>query len=244
MGMPGALPGPGRAEGDQMMGQGMAGRSARKLRTAALLVGAPAVLAVTVLGVAGPASAGPAAAGLPAAAAHSARPAAARAVVLRTLVARVHVRSGPKVSFRVKATIRRRGTAVTVSCYVDGTRIAGNPIWYRLSRPVKGYVTSYYMDSHYDPVRGVSRCQTAPFSRTYRIIVNGVHIRFWPTAFAARLATLGRVGTMVTVNCYTYGENISGDRVWYHVTRPMSGFVAGSHLNTGRDPAPGIPACW
>jgi hypothetical protein len=114
MGMPGALPGPGRAEGDQMMGQGMAGRAARKLRTAALLAGAPAVLAVTVLGVAGPASAGPAAR-------PAARPAAARAVVLRTLVAGVHVRSGPKVSFRVKATIRRRGTAVTVSCYVDGS---------------------------------------------------------------------------------------------------------------------------
>jgi hypothetical protein len=100
------------------------------------------------------------------------------------------------------------------------------------------------MDSHYDPVRGVSRCQAAPFSRTYRIIVKGVHIRFWPTAFATKLATLGRVGSTVTVNCYTYGEDISGDRVWYHVTRPMSGFVAGSHLNTGRDPAPGIPACW
>jgi hypothetical protein len=250
-----------------MLSQRMVGRAARKVRIAALLAGAPAVLALTVLGGAGPASAGPAVAGLHAASLqasaqparrhparrHSARrlsarphtrPAPARAVELRTLAARVHVRTGPKFSFRVRATIRTRGTALTVSCYVYGSRIAGNTVWYRLSRPVTGYVTSYYMDSHYDPVRGVSRCKTAQFSRNYRIVVRGVHIRFWPSAFAARLATLGRVGSEVAVNCYSYGESIRGDRIWYHITRPVSGFVSGTHLNTGRDPAPGIPACW
>jgi len=32
----------------------------------------------------------------------------------------------------------------------------------------------------------------------------------------------------VTVSCYVLGEAISGDDVWYHVTKPISGFVAGS----------------
>ena len=57
-------------------------------------------------------------------------------------------------------------------------------------------------------------------------------------------ATLGRMGSRITVNCYVMGQKSGGDPVWYHSTRPKAGFVSGSLLNTGRDPAYKVPACW
>jgi hypothetical protein len=217
-----------------MIGRWTAGPAARKTGALAVLIAAPVVGTVVVLAsMAGPASA----------VVHR-HAAPSGAVALRTLVARVQVHSGPTFSSRVTARIMRPGTRVKIDCYAEGSRLAGNPIWYRVSKPVLGYITSYYLDSHLDPMAGVARCQAQRFSRTYHVLVPGVHIRFWPTASSARLRTLGRVGTSVTVNCYALGQSIRADRVWYHVTRPMDGFISGSHLNTGRDPAHGIPACW
>jgi hypothetical protein len=179
---------------------------------------------------------------------------AATTVTLHTLVARIRVHNAPATRAKVTGTITRSGTRVTVSCYSRGDRVAGNPVWYQISRPVKGFVTSYYMASHYDPVAGVTRCAAVKhrdpkaskpaFRRMYRTLVKGVHVRYWPTTTATRLATLGRVGSTVTVNCYVNGQKISGDVIWYHVTNPLAGFVAGVNLNTGEDPAFGIPACW
>lgn len=205
-------------------------------------------MTITALGAAGSASA---AAYLRPAARHGVaahhRSEARRAdsnVTLATLVAGVAVRAKPDVTAQLKGRIKTGGTKVTVQCYAHGSRVAGNSVWYRLASPVRGYVTSYYLDSHYDPVAGAARCTSPPFSRTYHTLVAGVHIRFWPTAFATRLATLGKMGSKVRVTCYVLGESVSGDDVWYHVSRPVSGFVSGSHLNTGHDPAYQIPSCW
>jgi hypothetical protein len=214
-----------------MIGRHPARPPARKLRALALLVGAPAAVAVTVLGVAWPASARP----------HS--HSQIRVITLNTLERNVRVLSAPDGSATVIGHIASSGTAVTVDCYVNGSSVAGNPVWYRISKPVSGYVTSYYMDSHYDPVQGVPRCPAPQFRRTYHALVAGVHIRYWPAAYAQRMATLARVGDRVTVTCYTDGQDIQGDRIWYHVVKPSTGYVAGLHLNTGRDPAPGVPRC-
>ncbi len=236
-----------------MIGRWIARPLAGKAGATALIVSVPAAMMVLAGGPAGPASA----------AVHH-RPAvhhrlAGRrrgdtTVTLQTLVARIRVHSEPAIGAKVTGTIRRPGTRVTISCYSRGARVAGNPVWYHLSRPVKGFVTSYYMDSHYDPVAGVARCAavkhrdpkpaTPAFRRMYRTLVKGVHIRYWPTTTATRLTTLGRVGSTVTVDCYAIGQKISGDVIWYHVTHPLAGFVAGLNLNTGQDPAYGIPACW
>lgn len=214
-----------------MIGRHAARPRARKLLALAMLLCAPTAVAITVIGFAAPASA------------RSHRHAAAMAITLTTLEGNIRVRSGPSITAHVTGHISLSGTAVTVECYTYGSRVAGNPVWYRVSRPVSGYVTSYYMDSHYDPAHGMQRCRAPQFRRTYHALVPGVHIRYWPAAFAQRIATLGRVGSRVTVNCYTYGQNILGDRVWYHVVKPKVGYVAGLHLNTGRDPAPGVPRC-
>src|SRR5262249_14312275 len=76
----------------------------------------------------------------------------------------------------------------------------------------------------------------------YSTLAHGLHVRTRPTTAATTRAVLGPAGSEVTVNCFAFGSSVFGDSVWYHIVKPLSGFVAGFYLNTGRDPAPGIPA--
>jgi hypothetical protein len=239
-----------------MIGRRIARPPAGKTAATALIALVPAAMMVMAGGPAAPASA--AVHHQPAV--HHRQTSHKRAdttVTLKTLVARIRVHTAPATKAKVTGTITRSGTRVTVSCFSRGDRVAGNPVWYQLSRPVKGFVTSYYLASHLDPVAGVTRCAVVKhkdpksakpakpaFRRMYRTLAKGVHVRYWPTTTATRLATLGRVGSTVTVNCYVNGQKITGDVIWYHVTKPLAGFVAGVNLNTGEDPAFGIPACW
>lgn len=192
-----------------------------------------AATTVTTLGQAGPATA--------ATVHHVSR---TRAVTLTTLVRGVAVRSKPTSASELAGRIMERGATVTVQCYAQGARFAGNPIWYRVSKPLRGYVTSYYINSHRDPASGVAQCTDTTFSRTYHTLVRGVHIRSWPTSTSTRLRTLSRMGSKVTITCYVRGQKTGGDSIWYHTVRPLAGFVSGSLLNTGHDPAFKVPACW
>jgi hypothetical protein len=83
----------------------------------------------------------------------------------------------------------------------------------------------------------------APSGVVYKTTVKGLHVRKGPHTSAAVVAVLGAAGTKVTVNCYAIGSSVFGDSVWYHLVAPHTGFSAGFYLDTGRDPAPGIPAC-
>jgi len=83
----------------------------------------------------------------------------------------------------------------------------------------------------------------APSGVVYKTTVTGLHVRTGPHTSAAVVAVLGAAGTKVTVNCYAIGGSVFGDSVWYHLVAPNAGYSAGFYLDTGRDPAPGIPAC-
>ncbi|SDJ67216.1 hypothetical protein SAMN04487820_101189 [Actinopolyspora mzabensis] len=55
-------------------------------------------------------------------------------------------------------------------------------------------------------------------------------------------------GKSMAIDCWSFGESIKGDNIWYYITWVSSfdghsGFVTGYYLNTGPDPAPGIPQC-
>lgn len=163
------------------------------------------------------------------------------AVSLRTLVGHVRIRTAPRNHAHIVATIDKSGTAVAVSCYTMGTSVAGNRVWYLITAPAAGYITSYYTATHLDPAVGVSKCKS--FSRPYHTVVKGLHIRLKPTTYSKILTVLGAVGTTVTVSCYTDGQNVTGDAVWYHTLTPTAGYVAGLNLDTGYDPAPGVPKC-
>jgi hypothetical protein len=77
----------------------------------------------------------------------------------------------------------------------------------------------------------------------YSTLAHGLHVRTRPTTAATVVAVLGPAGTEVVVNCYAFGSPVFRDNVWYHIVKPLSGYVSGFYLNTGRDPAAGIPAC-
>jgi hypothetical protein len=79
--------------------------------------------------------------------------------------------------------------------------------------------------------------------RTYQTGVAGLLVRSAPGTSAAIVDVLGAAGSRVAVNCYSLGSSVSGDSVWYHLVAPQTGYAAGFYLNTGGDPAHGIPQC-
>jgi hypothetical protein len=207
-----------------------------KARAVGLIVAAgPA--AVLAFGLAAPAAAAPVSA------APQIRPDAMAAVMLRTLVPNVAVHSSPSKKSSVTGVIKRRGTAVTIACYRNGVPVGGNSVWYLLASPVAGYVTAFYMNTHVDPVSGVGRCGVVRFSRVYHTLTPHLHIRGGPGRNYRTVFKLGGVGSYVRVTCFAYGGSVYGDPVWYHTTRPVGGWVTGFYLNTGQDPAPGVPHC-
>jgi hypothetical protein len=227
------MPGPERRGGQHMIGRLRTGRTAWRAGSTWRLVAVPVSVLALALGMAVPAIAGTT---------HHAVP--ARTIILRTLVGNVVVRSAPRRHARIIGHVGRPGTKIAVSCFATGSPIAGNPVWYRLAAPARGYITSYYTATHVDPVAGVTRCAAgAVFSQPYRTLVRGVHIRALPSSISAIRMTLGRMGAAVAVSCYTMGQDIQGDSVWYHTLAPKKGFVAGLNLNTGSDPVQGVPSC-
>jgi hypothetical protein len=77
----------------------------------------------------------------------------------------------------------------------------------------------------------------------YQTLVTGLRVRSAPRTSVATVAVLGPAGTRVAVDCYALGTSVSGDGAWYHIVAPYTGYVAGFYLNTGRDPAAGVPRC-
>jgi hypothetical protein len=220
-------------------------------RAGAWLAVVPVTVTAAVLGLVVPAAS--ASAGSPATdaalvtatAPASATPAAARRIrfiMLSTRVRGLHVRTRPSNRSPLVAKLGKRGTRVTITCWTTGTSVVGNTVWYHLSGPRKGYVTSYYINNRTAPYPGLARCK-GPFRGHYRSRTAGVRVRTGPGAKFRVVHKLGRAGTRVTVTCWTRGEAIWGDHAWYHLSSPRRGYTAGFHLNTGRDPAAGVPRC-
>jgi hypothetical protein len=77
----------------------------------------------------------------------------------------------------------------------------------------------------------------------YQTVVAALRVHTAPRTSAPAVAVLGVAGSNVAVDCYAPGAAVSGDSIWYHIVAPYTGYVAGYYLNTGRDPAAGIPRC-
>ncbi|HWG64875.1 MAG TPA: SH3 domain-containing protein [Streptosporangiaceae bacterium] len=76
----------------------------------------------------------------------------------------------------------------------------------------------------------------------FRTLAKALHVRKNPRVSAKSVAVL-KHRTRVGVTCFTYGTPVYGDSIWYYIVSPKKGYVAGYWLNTGRDPAKGVPAC-
>ena len=115
----------------------------------------------------------------------------------------------------------------------------------RAAGPLTGAMTAVMLASPAAAAQsaGIAASHQAPAGHTYRTLVTGLGIRRVPHTSAPVVDVLGAAGSRVAVNCFAYGSSVAGDPVWYHTVAPRAGFVAGYYLNTGRDPALGIPHC-
>ena len=160
--------------------------------------------------------------------------------VYRTLVTGLRVRRAPSTSAGTRAVLGAAGSAVTVDCYALGSSVFGDSVWYHLVAPHTGYVAGFYLNTGRDPAAGIPACAVR---HAYQTLAKGLRVRKTPSTSAQAVAVLGAAGSAVTVDCYALGSSVFGDSVWYHLVAPHTGYVAGFYLNTGADPAAGIPRC-
>lgn len=75
-----------------------------------------------------------------------------------------------------------------------------------------------------------------------RTTIPGVQVRTGPTTGSPSAATIPEVDTHVRVQCWTRGERVNGDPVWYRITRPDEGYVTNYYVRTSADYA-NAPPC-
>ncbi len=163
--------------------------------------------------------------------------------VYSTLAHGLHVRARPTTAATAVAVLGPKGSEVTVNCFAVGSSVFGDSVWYHIVKPLSGFVAGFYLNTGRDPAPGIPACSRHRHRHVYHTLASGLHVRTTPTTAATTIVRLGPAGSKVTVNCFAVGSSVFGDSVWYHIVKPLSGFVAGFYLDTGRDPAPGIGHC-
>ncbi len=162
---------------------------------------------------------------------------------LRTLFSNVRVFSSASTEAVATGQLGRNGTAASVRCWTTGADYNGDPIWYDISAPVAGYVAAFSMAAHFAPALRIPHCASSAFRAVFNALEVNLRIRAAPSTTAAIDGYLPNIGSKVTVNCYVSGGAILQDPIWYHAIAPVTGYVTGRFLNTGGDPALGVPRC-
>jgi hypothetical protein len=162
---------------------------------------------------------------------------------LPTLFSNVRVFSSPSTEATATGQLGRNGTALSVTCWTTGIDYNGIPIWYRISAPIAGYVAAFNLAAHFAPAPRVRHCESPAFSAVFNALEANLRIRMAPSTGATISGHLGNIGSKVTLDCYVTGAAVLGDAIWYHAVSPAVGYVTGRFLNTGGDPAVGIPRC-
>lgn len=70
----------------------------------------------------------------------------------------LRIRAQASTNGQVVANLPAIADQVTVDCYVTGTAIFGDPIWYHTVAPSTGYVTGRFLNTGGDPDLGVPPC--------------------------------------------------------------------------------------
>lgn len=162
---------------------------------------------------------------------------------LSTLFGSVRVFNSATYHAAVKGKVSGHGTRVNVLCWTTGAFYKDTPIWYEISAPFSGYVSAFSMMAHYSPAVGVPHCLSPAFREQFNALEANLRIRASSAITASVRGHLGGVGSKIKVDCYVKGTPVFQDPVWYHAVAPMHGYVTGRLLNTGGDPAPGVPRC-
>jgi len=193
----------------------------------------PAAVATTMLLTAGSASVAAPATGQGSASGHS----------LQTLLSGVKVFASATTRAATTGQLGSGGTTVSVDCWTTGIDYNADPIWYQISAPVTGYVAAFDIAAHFAPAAHIPHCLSPAFSEIFNSLEANLRIRTGPTTSAPIAGYLTSIGSKVIIDCYVTGGLIFSDPIWYHAVSPAVGYVTGRLLNTGNDPAPGVPRC-
>jgi hypothetical protein len=162
---------------------------------------------------------------------------------LQTLFSSVRVFTSASDRGAVKGKLARPGTGVSVLCWTTGAYYKDTTVWYEISAPLSGYVSAFSLNAHYAPAVGMPHCLAPAFRKGFNALEANLKIRTAPSTTAAIAGVLGGAGSKVRIDCYIKGAPVFQDSVWYHAASPATGYVAGRLLNSGGDPAPGVPRC-
>jgi hypothetical protein len=75
-----------------------------------------------------------------------------------SLEASLRIRTAPSTNATISGYLAKVGSMVIVNCYVSGSSIFGDPIWYHALSPAVGYVTGRFLNTGGDPAAAVPRC--------------------------------------------------------------------------------------
>jgi len=162
---------------------------------------------------------------------------------LTTLFGSVRVFTSASYHAAVKGKMTGHGTRVNVLCWTTGAFYKDTPVWYEISSPFSGYVSAFSMNAHYSPAVGVPHCLSPAFREQFNALEPNLRIRKSPAITAPVLGRLAGLGSKIKIDCYVKGTPVLQDPFWYHAVAPVHGYVTGRLLNTGGDPAPGVPRC-
>jgi uncharacterized protein YraI len=70
----------------------------------------------------------------------------------------------------------------------------------------------------------VSACQSTT--------VAGLNVRAGPSTSSKIVAKVSNAGSAVYIECYTRGESIYGQTVWYRISQPHKGYVTAYYVRT------------
>lgn len=75
-----------------------------------------------------------------------------------SLARKLRIRTGPSTTAPVAGYLASVGSGVKVDCFVKGTPVFGDAIWYQTVAPASGYVSGRFLNTGGDPAPAVPRC--------------------------------------------------------------------------------------
>jgi uncharacterized protein YraI len=71
----------------------------------------------------------------------------------------------------------------------------------------------------------------------------GLNVRAGPSTSSKIVARMGSAGTAVNIDCYTRGQSIYGQTIWYRITAPHKGYVTAYYVRADSSAAGAKRAC-
>ena len=73
--------------------------------------------------------------------------------------------------------------------------------------------------------------------------VSGLNIRAAPTTASRVVGRLSGAGSSVQVECFTRGQAIHGQTIWYRISAPHRGYVTGYYVRADSTTRSNTPRC-